>query len=332
MVASEDKTTLQSFGLTASQITKIARLTRNFTQLDFKKMQQIEDIAIRRDKYLRAANKGTRGVFHYEIGHFLIRKALVHKLKKEFKLTDQHCKLLDGFIGKYHHLYAVHPASEAFTIPEEEMLKLAQARPNIMNPLRRKMISFLKSILPESSAGELKQSLQTDMFDKPAVATAGRESLAFIHPEDKSESDEDKLSDIFHGDYLAYEIANANFDRMLVHEHIRAQNPDDERLKKIRRDIAESTRVAEMYQLDINRAMHDVLKDHIGEVADLPIDFYHSNSWTNFIEKCNTAVQREKDIGNVVPSRRFNRFKTLATRVKNHAVLERIYPAVKMRY
>lgn len=332
MVSSEDKTTLKSFGLTASQTTKIARLTRNFTQLDFKKMQQIENIAISRDKHLRAANKNTRGVFHYEISHFLIRKALVSKLKKEFKLTDEHCKLLDGFIGKYHHLYAVHPASEAFTIPEEEMLKLAQARPNIMNPLRRKMISFLKSILPESSAGELKQSLQTDMFDKPAVATAGRESLAFIHPEDKSESDEDKLSDIFHGDYLAYEIANANFDRMLVHEHIRAQNPDDERLKKIRRDIAESTRVAEMYQLDINRAMHDVLKDHIGEVADLPIDFYHSNSWTNFIEKCNTAVQREKDIGNVVPSRRFNRFKTLATRVKNHAVLERIYPAVKMRY
>ena len=332
MVSSEDKTTLKSFGLTASQTTKIARLTRNFTQLDFKKMRQIENIAISRDKKLRATNRGTHGVFHYEVGHFLIRKALVHKLKKEFKLTDENCKLLDGFIGKYHHLSAIHPASNAFTIPEEEMLKLAQARPDIINPLRRKMITFLKSILPESSAGELKQSLQTDMFDKPAVATAGRESLAFIHPEDKSERDEDKLSDIFHGDYLAYEIANANFDRMLVHEHIRAQNPNDERLTKIRRDIAESTRVAEMYKLDINRAMHDVLKDHIGEIGDLPIDFYHSNSWASFIEKCNVAVQRENNAGNPVPNRRFKRFKMLATKVKDHAILERVYPAVRMRY
>lgn len=332
MASSEDKTTLQSFGLTASQTTKIARLTRNFTQLDLKKMRQIEDIAIRRDKHLRAANKNTRGVFHYEISHFLIRKTLVNQLKKEFKLTPQQANLLDGFIGKYHHLYAVHPASDAFTIPEEEMLKLAQARPDIMNPLRVKMVKFLKSILPVDLSGELSQHLKTDMFDKPAVATAGRESLPFLHPDNKYESDEDRPSDIFHGNYLAYEIANANFDRMLVHEHIRAQNPQDMRLTKIRRDIAESTRLADTYKLDINHAMREVLKDHIGEVADLPVDFYHSTSWPKFIAQCSQAVERKKEDGNPVPNRRFNRFKLLATRVKNHAILERVYPAVKMRY
>ena len=326
MLNQKDKSILTSFGLTGSQIKTIHRVTNGFTNLDFKKMRQIEELAIERDKKLRSKNPES-GVFHYELGHFLIRKVLVNKLKKDFQLNDENAQQLNRFIGNYYKLEAVHPASEDFSVPVEELLNFTLHNPTLIIPLRSNMLNFLKSILPIRQGGVLSEPLKTDMFDKPAAIIASRETLAFSHPDDDDIEDNDIRYKIFHGDYLAYEIANANFDRMVVHEHIRTKNPKDKRLIKIRNDIAASTQVAEKYGLNLNAATHEVLIHHIGEMGDEPFDFYHSTNWPRFMERSRRAVMGDK-----IASGRFEKFKDLALKVKNHAVLEGIHPNVKMRY